>query len=493
VPESRAVNSSLRDSRRDLDLAHIESLVRAQGIRALYDRNGVAQATVLLNSAIVALVFWGHGHPTRLLLWVVALWIIAAGRLLLAGWYRRSERAPEEAPRWGRIFTAGAALNGIVWGVSPLLFHESVSLAHLIFLAFVLGGMAAGGALSNATHQPAFLAFTIPALLPITAGLLAGGDRLRVSMGLMLTIFGVAVSAISRSGARALAEAERLRFRNAELAQTLSKFNSELEARLLDRTRQFEVALSRQKDSELQLARSARLAGLATLAAGVAHEMNNPLAYLKSNLSFVQEKLALGTLDAGVRAALIDALSDAAEGVERVARVVRHLTGLARAEVRDHPESVEIHDVLDVSLEKSADVIRSRAALVRDYGHVSPVAGDRTQLEQVFSNLLLNAAQAIPEGDPAAHRIQVSTRREPGSGLVIVEVTDTGCGIPEASLDRIWEPFYTTKAVGQGTGLGLSISRSIVVSLGGSISVRSKEGGGSTFTVRLRTSEGENS
>jgi two-component system, NtrC family, sensor kinase len=119
---------------------------------------------------------------------------------------------------------------------------------------------------------------------------------------------------------------------------------------------------------------------------------------------------------------------------------------------------------------------------------------------QLFLNLLLNAAEAVPEGDPARHEVCIATR--PDGERVMVEVSDTGSGIPEGSLERIWDPFFTTKRVDQGIGLGLSICRSLVGALGGKIAVRSREGEGSTFTVWLaaagagepqRKTEGEES
>ncbi len=470
----------------DSGLARIESLVRAERVRALYDRNAVAQATVLLNSAVVVVVFWGHSTPNRLLSWLAMLWLVAVARLAAGARYRRSERGPAEAIHWGRIFTVGAAVNGIGWGVAPLLFREGAPLTHLLFLAFVLGGMTAGGALSNASHQPAFLAFTVPAVLPMTGLLASAGGRLQLGMAIMLAVFGVAVSAISRSGGKALAEAARLRFRNAHLAERLSTFAAELEQRVLDRTSQLEASVSREREAERQLANSARLASLGTLAAGVAHEVSNPLTYVRSNLNFVREELARESPDPEARAAMLDALADAATGVERASSIVRHLNDASRLELRAGAEQVDLHAALDFCIGIVSREIQSRATLVREYGDVPAVMGGHMHLVQVFMNLLLNASEAISEGNAAAHSIRVSTRREPGSAEVIVEVTDTGRGIPDSSLDRIWEPFFTTKPLGYGSGLGLSICRNIVAGFGGRIAVRSRQGAGSTFTVWLK-------
>jgi signal transduction histidine kinase len=470
----------------DPDVARVEALVRAERTRALHERLGISQATVLLNSVVVALVFWGRIEATRLLAWVATLWIVAAARLVLRSAYRRAEPM-REAARWGRIFTIGAGVNGVVWGAAPLLLlRDGLSLPHALFLAFVLGGMAAGAALSNAGHQPAFLAFAVPALVPITAELLRRGDRLEVAMGFMVAVFGAAVTGISRAGGRALEEAVRLRFRNAELAERLARAAAGLEGRVVERTAQLEAALSREREAERRLYQAARLASLGTLAAGVAHEINNPLTYIRSNLAFVRDEIARAHVAPDARAAMGEAMRDAAEGVERMSLIVRRLSDLSRVPVRAGVEPVELRAAIDAGVEMAAVEIRARATLVRDYDAALEVMGERGQLVQVVLNLLLNAAEAIPEGNPAVHTIRISTRLDAEAAEVVLEVEDTGAGIPAAILDQVWDPFFTTKAAGPYAGLGLSICRSIVVNLGGRIAARSREGAGSTFTVWLR-------
>jgi signal transduction histidine kinase len=468
----------------------VDALVRTESVRALFDRNAIAQATVFLNSAIVVVVLWGHAAPERLLAWAGVLWLVAAGRLALGAAFHRSTPPPDEADRWALWFTVGAAVNGVIWGAAPLLVGAGLPLAHLIFLAFVLGGMASGAALSNASRQEAFLAFAVPALLPILLLLLSGGDRLRVGMGVLLAIFGLAVSAISRSGGRALEEAARLRFANAELASGLAALNSELEVRVAERTAQLAAAAARELETERQVASAARLAMLGTLAGGVAHEINNPLTYLRSNLGYVRVELARLVGEPSAREALDEALGDAAEGVERVRGIVAHLMALSRVERPGEAHTVDLHAALDLCADMVRPEAQPKARLRRDYGTIPPVLGGRTRLVQVFLNLLLNAVHAVPEGDPVRHEVRITTRFEPDEARVVVEVSDTGCGIPEASLPRIWEPFFTTKPVDQGIGLGLSICRSLLGALGGRIAVRSREGAGSTFTVWLRAAGG---
>jgi two-component system cell cycle sensor histidine kinase/response regulator CckA len=148
-----------------------------------------------------------------------------------------------------------------------------------------------------------------------------------------------------------------------------------------------------------------------------------------------------------------------------------------------------VHVALEAALRMSGHEIQHRARLQRDYTEVPLVAGDIARLSQVFLHLLVNAAQAIPEGAPQRHRLCVATRRA-DDGRVLVEVSDTGEGIEPGLLGRIFEPFFTTRDVGEGTGMGLAVCRGIVNSLGGDITVHSRVGHGSTFVVSLPASDG---
>ncbi|MCA9701633.1 MAG: hybrid sensor histidine kinase/response regulator, partial [Myxococcales bacterium] len=145
---------------------------------------------------------------------------------------------------------------------------------------------------------------------------------------------------------------------------------------------------------------------------------------------------------------------------------------------------VDLHDALDVAINIATNQFKYRAHLVRDYGHVPEVVADQSRLTQVFVNLIVNAAQAIPEGAADENLISLVTTTS-ADGWVEVSVTDTGSGIPQQLIERIFEPFVTMKPVGIGTGLGLYICRDIIHHLGGVIEVESEPGKGTTFKVRL--------
>jgi len=210
------------------------------------------------------------------------------------------------------------------------------------------------------------------------------------------------------------------------------------------------------------------------------HEINNPLTYVLGGASFLGE-LARGSVH--LPAAAITAIHEIEHGVRRVRRIVADLGMFGRGE-RDDDRPVDIAATVGWAVRMTASQLRARARVVTRLEPTPPVLGNDTRLGQVVLNLLTNAAQAIEEGHPADHLITVSSGVEP-DGAVRIEVSDTGCGIPADIVGRVFDPFFTTKPVGLGTGLGLSICHGIVSAMGGTLTVTSAPGRGSTFTVRL--------
>ncbi|PTL82072.1 ATP-binding protein [Vitiosangium sp. GDMCC 1.1324] len=232
---------------------------------------------------------------------------------------------------------------------------------------------------------------------------------------------------------------------------------------------------------------SDRLASLGLLAASVAHEINNPLASLMANLDFIlQPHEAQGPVRAAAPPPLHEqALRDCVLCAERIRDIIRDIKIFSRPDEKQRGP-LDVHRVLDSSLRMAWNHIFHRARLVKDYAAISPVLGSEAPLGQVFLNLLVNAADAIPEGNSSAQEIRVVTRQE-GTRHVRVEIHDTGRGIPPELRERIFEPFFTTKPVGVGTGLGLTICRRLITEMGGELSVESEPGRGTVFHLRLPT------
>jgi PAS domain S-box-containing protein len=239
---------------------------------------------------------------------------------------------------------------------------------------------------------------------------------------------------------------------------------------------------------------SDRMASVGTLAAGVAHEINNPLSVVVANLDCIAESLgrrARGDSasatpeqnDAWFLEEIKAPLDDARDAAQRVRLIVRDLKIFSRSPTDEPMGSVDVNAVIESSLRMAWNEIRHRARLVKNYGIVPRVEANEARLGQVFLNLIVNAAQALQEGRAESNEIRVSTRL--AGERVVVEVSDTGAGIPPEIINRIFDAFFTTKEVGVGTGLGLAICQRIVTGIGGELSVESEVGKGTTFRVAL--------
>jgi signal transduction histidine kinase/CheY-like chemotaxis protein len=252
------------------------------------------------------------------------------------------------------------------------------------------------------------------------------------------------------------------------------------------------VEITEQRLLEEQLKQRGRLATIGQLAAGVAHEINNPLSYVIGNTRYVLEAARSG--EASLPPDLTEALADAVEGGQRVARIVQDLRTLALGgEIGEEPGPVDLGRVLRTAARQVEIELRFRARLVWELPDDIPVVhGHEDRLVQVFYNLLKNAGLAIPPGDPVRNEVRLRVTETPV--FVSVNVIDTGPGVPERVRERIFDPFFTTRdgttGGAQGQGLGLSVCLSIVNRLGGSLALEEAGAGGACFTVRLLRSTG---
>lgn len=240
--------------------------------------------------------------------------------------------------------------------------------------------------------------------------------------------------------------------------------------------------VTERRDLQTRLAVADRLISVGTIAAGVAHELDTPLAYVTTNLEHLAAALPPLLPEAAVPG-VRDALGEALEGVERLRVIIEDLRPFLRVPGCE-PAWADLEAVLRSCVGMTWNQLRQRARVERDVAPLPPVAGSPARLAQVFVNLLLNAAEAIPPGAPHANVIRV-VARVLEDGRVAVEVIDSGAGIPPSVLAHVFEPFFTTKPPGVGTGLGLPICRSILEAMGGSIEVKSPLAGGTSFRVVL--------
>lgn len=276
---------------------------------------------------------------------------------------------------------------------------------------------------------------------------------------------------------------------------------------LREKKQELEMLREQVKNLQAQLIQSEKMAGLGTLAAGVAHELNNPIGFVKNNLISLHEYLAvllpvlseslafaetdqgrdlrrrIGDISAGEDLAFLvedvePLLKDAIEGGVRLEQIVDGLKRFARHDDTDG-ELFDLNQCVQDTLKVAGNELKYKAKVHHEAGRLLPLHGRPGEISQVILNLLMNAAQAIPEFG----EINIDTLCR--GDEVVLRITDNGEGIPAENLSKLFRPFFTTKAKGKGSGLGLSISHGIIEDHGGRIDVESDFGKGSTFTLYL--------
>ena len=241
--------------------------------------------------------------------------------------------------------------------------------------------------------------------------------------------------------------------------------------------------VTERKRMQSKLLVSDRMASLGTLAAGIGHEINNPLTYVMGNLDVLREALDGDAWPPdSERVELLRMIAESSDGAQRVSQIVKGLRSFSRSDgTKVGP--VDLVHVVEQAVKLTANELNHHARLVRDYAPTPPVIADDGRLTQVVINLIMNAVHAIPVGRRDAHQVTLRTRSD--RGTAVIEVQDTGSGIAPEVLQRVFDPFFTTKDVGEGTGLGLSICHGIVSGFGGQISIESTVGQGTTVRVAL--------
>lgn len=236
-------------------------------------------------------------------------------------------------------------------------------------------------------------------------------------------------------------------------------------------------------DTERQLVEADRVAALGSLAAGIAHQINNALTYMRlgvGRLLSLEQSLQPVT---PLRQHRLEMLHDVREGIVRIERINNELIHFSQLD-RGAVGPIRLADLIEAVSATIAHEIHHRARLVCDHGETPMVRGNEAALRQVFLNLIMNAAQSIPDGEAHLNEIRISSRTD-AEGRAVVDIRDTGAGIAPELLGRIFEPFFTTRPPGQGIGLGLAICRDLVTFLGGEITVRSTVGEGTTMRVTM--------
>ena len=405
-----------------------------------------------------------------------------------------------------RTLAASLDRSEIVTAIARTLAQTVAPVPCLLLLPDGAGTLRDRGGMAVEADDPVLRAVPGPgaSVVSLAAGsspgaraLAAAGVKLIVALRVEEGLEGLLAIGPKRSGAaygshdlrllRTLGNQSAIALHNAASYAAVRELTGTLEQRVAERTHDLARTHEALFAAHAQLARADKLASLGRLVAGIAHEINNPVAFINASVDLIhtaavdlRERLD-GTADPAF-AERLEALAQNAnicrEGAARAARIVRELTAFARAPQHGR-EPTDLHAGLDRALQLLRGEYRDRIEIRRDYGDIPRPRCNPGQIDQVFMNLLTNAVQAVEgQGD-----IRLRTYAENGS--VFVEVSDSGPGVAPELGERVFEPFFTTKAVGKGTGLGLAIAHSLVARNGGDIQLQSAPGHGATFVVRL--------
>jgi signal transduction histidine kinase len=453
------------------ELVPLDPRVLVEQVRMLYARASIAQATVVVNAVIVAWIFRDLVSPARALGWVTALCALSALRIALVRAFARSGAGASDARTWARRFAAGAALTGICWGAAVLVFYAPGSPIHTFFLAFVLGGMTAGAASSNASYPPAFAAFAVPALLPMVVRLGAERTPIHAAMAFMVALFGVAVGAISRSGSRTIEQALRLRFRNEALVerltaaqQRLERANAGLEQRVRERTGELEQAVSELVDAHeaLRASDSRKDEFIAVLS----HELRNPLSSIRASIYVLEH----ASPDSAAFARAREIIQRQTRHLARLVDDLLDATRISRGKIELRRSRIDVSEVVRRACTDHRAAFHERGVVLRVEADAPAwVDADETRIAQVIGNLLQNAAKFSREGGTAVVRTGAV------AGKAEIRVRDEGVGISADLLPRVFEPFFQAgqaRAAG-GLGLGLALVKGLVELHGGSVQASS--------------------
>ena len=456
-------------------------------MRLLYANAGLSSGVTILAATILAYLQRNVIANGVVAAWWVYMLAVAAGRGLLGLRFRRAAPEATEIARWRTAFAVGAGLSGVGWGGAGLVLYQEGALANQMFLVFVLGGMMLGAASLLAARPEAFLPFLIPAGLGVAVRMLVEDGQTHLAMGALATVFTLGTVITTGRIYRTIDSSLRLQFENRDLVLDLQAakdqteaLNRELERRVEERTSELrkstellraEMAQRRQMEEDLLRAR--KLESLGVLAGGIAHDFNNFLTIVQGNVEIarraldpghpMQEMLEQAVLTCQRASFLASQLLTFAKGgapVRRVASMAALVQGAVHLAGAGAP--------ISIAAEIAPDLLSARV--------------DAGQIGQVLHNLLLNARQAMPDGGTVEVKAG-NVKGANGEPRVRISVRDHGCGIPQESLPRIFDPYFTTKS--GGSGLGLATAYSIVARHDGHIVVESKLGQGTVFTVEL--------
>jgi signal transduction histidine kinase/CheY-like chemotaxis protein len=443
-------------------------------IHALYDHLPIVLLVNVVNSALVSIVL---ASSRGQICWLVFLGLtVALSGARALGWarYCRNKGPTASTTKWAVAATAGSGFSGLLWGAACVLWLSD-NLVEQTFVAFAIGGMCAASLVAFSNYLPAFIAYVLPASLPLAGRFFLDGWTVH---GDMMVVFAAAIILAACNSTRGFVDGLRL---NIDLAKKSGQVSAANRRLLLE--------MEQRRIVEEQLRQVHKLEAIGQLTGGIAHDFNNLLTVVVGHL-----EMARDCFSADSRAAT--SLQVALCAAERGAAQTRHLLAFARRQHLD-PKPVDIGGML-ASAEKllKQSIGPEIELMICTERDLDAAWVDPNQLELAILNLALNARDAMPDGGV----LRIDAENRPGGvgtpppGLeandhILVSVIDTGTGMDKQTLQRAFEPFFTTKEAGRGSGLGLSIVHGFAAQSGGSVRITSAPGEGTRVDLRLPRAE----
>lgn len=411
-------------------------------IRLLYEQSILSHVTSLLNIGVFTYVTYQLPNHGSIVAWAIAGIGLLLFRFSLKYAFKTrilNSGAHFSPSRWETYFCISAALGGLYWTIPGTLLVGRELVNYQVFIGFILAGNTAGAAVAYASSVRAVLSFLIPALLPFIINLSLQNDAFHHGMAALTALYLLMLSMIVTRVNRYIVDSIELRFEKDDLLTSL-------------------------KQSHSQMMHSEKMAALGTMAGGIAHEINTPLASINLTMDVIGEDARSGTLDPKYIEKMAKEVN---ETVFKIAKIIASMRSFSQDGDAPTFEPIRVRSIVEDTL-----VLCNSRLIGGGMGvNVNPipsnlyVSGNSSELSQMLMNLLNNAADAtkgVPNGNV---KIEVRASNE----TVSIVVTDNGRGIPEAIRGKIMQPFFTTKEVGKGTGLGLSMALGIMEAHGGKL------------------------
>jgi len=436
--------------------SNIESKLENKRIEMLYSQGFLTQSIGLLN----AVLYWNISRDfisiEPLNFWLAAFVFVFLLRTAVQYvFYKRNAGIAFNPRRWELVFSAGALLSGILWGLAGSWLLPDGALAHHAFLGFIISGTTAAAAVAYCTSVWAVQAFLLPAVIPFAFAVFNDASKIHYYMSMLTFLYAGVVTINAVRLNKSILKSLRYQFEN---------------EKLLEEVRQ----------AQATAAQTAKMVALSEMSGGVSHEINTPLTIINFETQSIRD-ICKKTADGDAAIKPITERIDAM--VARMAKIVIGLKAFARETNREQPISlVSLEQIVSDAMDFCQGRIRSRGIVIETSGAMTDlrIPCNNYKIIQALLNLINNAADAV--ADRAAGRIDISTSED--DEYVHISITDNGRGIPENIQDKIMQPFFTTKEVGAGTGLGLSVALGIVQSHNGKMNFETSNKG-TKFTISL--------